>query len=54
MALLGVLSPLTAAVLGWLVLNQTLTTLQCLGFVLALAGSLIGQLKRPPAQPAHV
>lgn len=53
MALLGVLSPLTAAVLGWVALNQSLSALQCLGFALALAGSLLGQLKRSPVQPVH-
>lgn len=43
-ALLGVLSPLTAAVLGWLFLHQLLTPLQTTGFAIALGGSLGGQL----------
>ena len=43
-ALLGVLSPLTAAVLGWVVLGQALSPLQIVGFVVALLGSLGGQL----------
>lgn len=42
-ALLGVLSPVTAAVLGWLFLGQTLTLLQTAGFAIALGGSLAGQ-----------
>ncbi|MCS5493605.1 DMT family transporter [Curtobacterium flaccumfaciens] len=43
-ALLGVLSPVTAAVLGWVVLGQALTPVQIIGFVVALGGSLGGQL----------
>ncbi|CCQ13602.1 putative integral membrane protein [Rhodococcus sp. AW25M09] len=43
-ALLGVLSPLTAAVLGWIVLGQDMTGLQCTGFGIALIGSIAGQL----------
>lgn len=43
-ALLGVLSPVTAAALGWVVLGQALTVLQIIGFVVALGGSLGGQL----------
>ncbi|MBT1664906.1 EamA family transporter [Curtobacterium flaccumfaciens] len=45
-ALLGVISPLTAAVLGWVVLGQALSPLQIVGFVVALLGSLGGQLGR--------
>nr|WP_247827428.1 EamA family transporter [Arthrobacter antioxidans] len=54
MALLGVLSPLTAAVLGLLALDQSLSPLQCLGFALALLGSMLGQIKRTPVHPNHV
>lgn len=43
-ALLGVLSPVTAAVLGWVFLAQSLSVLQIVGFVVALGGSLGGQL----------
>ena len=43
-ALLGMLSPLMAAVLGWVVLGQSLGPLQCLGFALALGGAASGQL----------
>lgn len=47
-ALLGVLSPVTAALLGWIVLGQTLTGLQLLGFAIALTGSTAGQLAPTP------
>ncbi|MBF4461241.1 MULTISPECIES: EamA family transporter [unclassified Rathayibacter] len=47
-ALLGVLSPVTAALLGWVVLGQALSALQLLGFALALAGSLAGQFAPAP------
>lgn len=53
LALLGILSPLTAAMLGWVALGQSLSPLQCVGFALALLGSLLGQLKRTTAQPNH-
>ncbi|AWF98636.1 ABC transporter permease [Clavibacter michiganensis subsp. insidiosus] len=43
-ALLGVLSPVTAATLGWVLLGQELSPLQVVGFVIALGGSLGGQL----------
>ncbi|QQD76386.1 EamA family transporter [Curtobacterium sp. YC1] len=43
-ALLGVLSPVTAAVLGWVFLGQSLSVLQIIGFAVALGGSLGGQL----------
>ncbi len=43
-ALLGLLSPLVAASLGALLLNETLTPVQLAGFALALAALLAGQL----------
>lgn len=45
-ALLGPLSPVTAAILGWLVLGQHLTAIQLLGFTLALSASILGQRAR--------
>ncbi|MEH1167478.1 EamA family transporter [Micromonospora sp. CPCC 205539] len=43
-AFLALLSPVTAAVLGWLALSQTLRPVQVLGLIVALAGTLLGQL----------
>ncbi|MEV4655942.1 EamA family transporter [Micromonospora sp. NPDC049301] len=43
-AFLALLSPITAAVLGWLALGQTLRPVQVVGLVVALAGTLLGQL----------
>ncbi|WP_245194841.1 EamA family transporter [Kitasatospora phosalacinea] len=43
-AVLGLLSPLVAAVLGALLLGQTLGPVQLLGFALALASIVAGQL----------
>ncbi|WP_285725335.1 EamA family transporter [Psychromicrobium xiongbiense] len=43
-AVLGLISPLMAAVLGWLVLGQSLGWLQLLGFALALTAIVAGQL----------
>ncbi len=42
-ALLGPLSPVTAAIMGWLVLGQQLSMLQILGFSLALVAAVLGQ-----------
>ena len=47
---LGPLSPLTAAVLGWAALDQSLTPLQLAGMALAFGATVAGQLGvRPPA-----
>lgn len=48
-ALLGLFSPLVAAVLGAVVLGQTLGPVQLAGFGLALASIAGGQLSAPPA-----
>jgi probable blue pigment (indigoidine) exporter len=50
-AVLGLLSPLVAAVLGAVVLGQTLGPVQLVGFGLALAAIVAGQLP-PPARSA--
>lgn len=50
-ALLGLLSPVTAAALGWLVLGQSLGPVQLAGFALALAAIVGGQLT--PARDAR-
>lgn len=47
-ALLGLLSPVVAAVLGWLVVGESLRPLQLAGFALALAAILGGQLAGRP------
>ena len=47
---LGLLSPVTAVLLGWLVLSQDLTTPQLLGMALVLGSVVAGQrLQRAPA-----
>jgi probable blue pigment (indigoidine) exporter len=56
---LTLLSPLSAAVIGWAALGQALTTLQSLGMALALGGTLLGQTRARnrgghPATPAPV
>ncbi|MEV4614574.1 EamA family transporter [Kitasatospora sp. NPDC049258] len=42
-ALLGLLSPVSAAVIGWAALGQHLTVLQLLGMAVALGSTLLGQ-----------
>ncbi|MEV0029245.1 EamA family transporter [Nocardia sp. NPDC050793] len=42
-AFLGLLSPVSAAVIGWVALGQALTPLQVLGMGIALGGTLLGQ-----------
>ncbi|MEU5726926.1 EamA family transporter [Micromonospora sp. NPDC047738] len=53
-SVLGALSPLTAAALGWLVLGQALSPLQLVGFAVAVAAMVLGQLPgRPrPGEPS--
>ncbi len=46
-ALLGLLSPLVAALLGAAVLGEQFTPIQLLGFALALLAMLAGQLAAP-------
>ncbi|MET9349471.1 EamA family transporter [Streptomyces termitum] len=54
--LLGPLSPITAAVIGWAALGQALGPVQLLGMVIAFGATLAGQLtpaKKPAEQPAE-
>ncbi|SDD20098.1 EamA family transporter [Glycomyces harbinensis] len=52
LSFLGLLSPLTAATVGWLVLGETFTAWQTAGFAIALAATVAAQLqyRRAPAQ----
>ncbi|MGZ0153207.1 EamA family transporter [Kribbella sp. WER1] len=45
---LGLLSPVVATTLGWLVLNQHLTALQALGGLIVLAALIGAQIRRTP------
>ncbi|MFX0573260.1 EamA family transporter [Nocardia nepalensis] len=47
-AFLGLLSPVSAAVIGWIALGQALNPLQVLGLVIALGGTLLGQMAGKP------
>lgn len=50
---LGPLSPITATLLGWYVLGESLEPVQLAGMVLALGAILLGQrAPRPPRDPA--
>ncbi|WP_416974368.1 EamA family transporter [Streptomyces sp. 4F14] len=44
-SLLGSLSPVTAAVVGWAALDQSLTALQLVGMGVALGATVLGQLR---------
>ncbi|MEV0978163.1 EamA family transporter [Streptomyces sp. NPDC049915] len=48
---LGPLSPLTAAIVGWAALGQSLTPLQLAGMALAFTATLAGQLGHRAPQP---
>ncbi|QBF30524.1 EamA family transporter [Thalassococcus sp. S3] len=51
---LGRLSPVAAALLGWVILNQALSPLQLFGMALALASAWFGQTsQRTPPAPAR-
>ncbi|AHH14953.1 putative membrane protein [Nocardia nova SH22a] len=43
-AFLGLLSPVSATVIGWAALGQSLTALQLLGMVIALGATVLGQI----------
>ncbi|MFD6398807.1 EamA family transporter [Nocardia sp. NPDC060249] len=45
---LGLLSPVSAAVIGWIALGQALTALQIVGLGIALAATVVGQLPSKP------
>ncbi|NNH74058.1 EamA family transporter [Nocardia uniformis] len=47
-ALLGLLSPLSAAIIGWVALGQALSPIQVLGIAIALGATLFGQLGGAP------
>ncbi|MEV0296591.1 EamA family transporter [Nocardia sp. NPDC050710] len=47
-AFLGLLSPVSAAVIGWIALGQALTPLQVLGMGIALGGTVLGQVAVKP------
>lgn len=47
-AFLGLLSPVSAAVIGWIALGQALSPLQMIGLVIALAGTVFGQMAGKP------
>ncbi|MCG6497908.1 EamA family transporter [Kitasatospora sp. A2-31] len=49
---LGLLSPVVATALGWLVLGQDLAPVQALGAVIVLGSLAAAQIRRPAAAPA--
>ncbi|MCD0444478.1 EamA family transporter [Glycomyces sp. A-F 0318] len=51
LSFLGLLSPLTAATVGWLVLGETFTIWQTAGFAVALAATVTAQLQARPKTP---
>jgi probable blue pigment (indigoidine) exporter len=53
LSFLSLLSPVGAAIIGWIALSQDLSPLQVLGLLLALAGTVLGQLRptRPRVSP---
>jgi probable blue pigment (indigoidine) exporter len=52
-SLLGILSPVVASTLGWLVLDERLTWLQLLGMAVALGATTLGQLRLRPSAHGH-
>ena len=53
-SLLGFLSPLSAILLGWAILGETLNLTQLSGCGLTLAGLAIGQYAQRPGQKRHL
>lgn len=52
LSFLGLLSPLTAATVGWIALGETFTVWQTAGFAVALAATVTAQLQARPKVPA--
>lgn len=52
LSFLGLLSPLTAATVGWIVLGETFSAWQTAGFAVALAATVTAQLQARPKAPA--
>ncbi|MGK4583352.1 DMT family transporter [Kitasatospora sp. HPMI-4] len=50
-AFLSLLSPLSAAAIGWIALGQSLTVIQLLGMAVAFGGTLLGQQRAPKREP---
>lgn len=51
LSFLGLLSPLTAATVGWIVLGETFSAWQTAGFAVALAATVTAQLQNKPKAP---
>jgi probable blue pigment (indigoidine) exporter len=51
---LGLLSPVTATTLGWLVLDQRLAVAQAIGGLIVLVALISAQIRRRPAAPQPV
>ncbi|MBO3731237.1 EamA family transporter [Glycomyces niveus] len=51
LSFLGLLSPLTAATVGWIVLGETFSAWQTAGFAVALAATVTAQLQARPKAP---
>jgi probable blue pigment (indigoidine) exporter len=51
---LGLLSPVTATTLGWLVLDQRLAVAQAIGGLIVLVALISAQIRRRPAVPQPV
>ena len=47
-SILGLFSPLSAAILGWLVLSQTLNAMQLFGMLIVFTSVIIGQYALRP------
>jgi probable blue pigment (indigoidine) exporter len=52
LSFLALLSPLTAATVGWLVAGETFTVWQTLGFAVALGATVLAQIHHQPKRPA--
>ena len=50
-AMLGMMSPVTAVALGWLVLGEVLSLMQMAGAVIVLVSVLVGQRRTAPVSP---
>ena len=51
--LIGMLEPVSAGIIAWVLLGESLNTAQVLGSFIVLVGIVLAETSRQPAQPAH-
>ena len=51
--LIGMLEPVSAGIIAWVLLGESLTTVQVVGSLIVLVGIALAETARQPPQPPH-